>query len=268
MSYLLTSDLHGNPDWFRHILHASHGKQATLIPGDLLDWHDETRTEYQKISVVLNFANAMEARGNSLIFTSGNHDLDEFEIFGDSSDCDLDLCIDDSNWMNFPDLNGLQAVSGYGGYREFEDMVVASIQWIPWDRFGELIEKRVSDLCANASRVAEVKGKKLAFLYHEKPESSFFIEDLVNDYRPDYFFCGHEHEPPFSHGPARLLGETIIINLGQRLDEPLPSHAVLNATDNTLSWYTHVNGFDGQAYDLNELTLKRKYEIAQSNPNI
>jgi Icc-related predicted phosphoesterase len=132
----------------------------------------------------------------------------------------------------------------YGNTKVFEEAVVLAIQWIPWGVDDEWMENQISTEVAKASETAKILNQPLILIYHEDPKSKWFIEDLVLQFQPDYFLCGHEHSKPMLEGsPMRQIGKTVIINTGQNLDAETPCHAILDLETKTLLWkYT----FDGE----------------------
>lgn len=243
MSYLITADIHGNPDWYDHLLRLSEGKVATLIAGDLIDLHDEAQSERAKVACFMGFAEKMEALNRNLVVTSGNHDLDDLELFGDEQ-ITTPYAIPESQWLRFPDRELLLNVSSYNHLREFEDLIVVSIRWQPWSSLSEACscqeETLIESLCADAKDRSQRSGKPVSYLYHERPDSSYFIESLVRRFSPAFFLSGHEHLRPFDSGPVFRFADTVVINAGQKLGGKSPVTGLLFPAENCFAW--HPNG--------------------------
>jgi Icc-related predicted phosphoesterase len=267
VNYLLTTDLHGKPSFYDFVLERSAGYDATLMPGDLIDYHDNSISEKAKIRRVLDFALQMEQARRKLILTSGNHDLDDLVLMSSEVDPEPSMALCDHQWMQFPELNGMTHVSSYGKAVELDDMVVLPIRWHQWASCPDKARDALGEAGAEARATADQLGKKLAFLHHEKPECSWVMEECVRKFQPDYFICGHEHTEPFHSGPARKYENTFVINTGQFLYSEEPAHGILDTDKNLLIWHSHETPEAGLTVDLDDLTTEvPQNEITQPGP--
>jgi len=252
MAYLITADLHGDLDWFAQLKLQSRGHSATLVAGDVLNMHAD-QSEGSKVKPFLELSQDFEQEDKCLLFTSGNHDLDDLVLLDGLDLLGEGLAANDTEWMRFPLENDLSYVSGYETIREFEDLIVISIRWFSW-AFDDLDQElRTEELCKQGFKIAQRKAKRVALLYHEPPESSYFIESLVLRFRPDFFIHGHEHEPPFQKGPVRVVADTIVLNPGQRLQCEKLSYGVLNPDQMYFEWFPN-NGATSERIDLKQFT--------------
>jgi Icc-related predicted phosphoesterase len=61
---------------------------------------------------------------------------------------------------------------------------------------------------------------------------------VLKSYRPDFFVCGHGHDLPYEPGKSwwHNIGETVVVNPGQRLDAPSPNQVILDLVIGKAKW--------------------------------
>ena len=112
-------------------------KGACCVDGDAGAPLDESETKiltdiYSKVKPFLELSQDFEQEDKCLLFTSGNHDLDDLVLLDGLDLLGEGLAANDTEWMRFPLENDLSYVSGYETIREFEDLIVISIRWFSW----------------------------------------------------------------------------------------------------------------------------------------
>ena len=231
MKHLIVNDLHGRQEWMDRILDRSEGIESVILSGDLVDMFNESESEADKVQRVYDFCEAMEAGQQRLVFTSGNHDLDDL-ILEDRPRPPLS----ETEWMRFPVQKKMRFVSGYQSITETADLIITSLRWIPWADenfdFGPNEE-----LLARSSSLARKKGIKWAVVYHEPPAEVPNLSALIAAHAPDYYICGHTHMHPIvSKTPLSRLNKTVVINCGQNLNEAIPVSGILDPSKDCLIW--------------------------------
>ena len=271
MSFIVCPDIHGKREWFNFLSTKGLKHDATLIPGDVLDFNDKSMTEEAKILEFLGFAIEAEKGGRAVIFTSGNHDLDDLPF--------LDVDPKSVEHLYYPYLlrgrpwmevfARFDHATAYSNTRVIGDAVILSLKWIPWGDIHPSVEDAMRVDVARASGVSRMCKLPMIIVYHEAPESRCILEEIVTNYEPAYFLCGHEHSKPLkTQRPARRLNKTTVINVGQNLDAATPCHGILDVKNQTLLWnYTDEGTSHSKTFTLdprsdsetNEITLSYSY---------
>jgi hypothetical protein len=202
-----------------------------ILSGDLLDMHDESECEAEKVRRVYHFCEAMEVQQRRLVFTSGNHDLDDLILEQHPGPP-----LSDMQWMQFPSEQQMRFVSGYQSITETADLLITSLRWIPWAE--EDFDAGPNEaLFQRSSLLARQKGIKWAVVYHEPPGFQPDITALVETHAPDYYICGHIHMGPLEdQTPLSRLNKTVVINCGQDLGRSSPVSGLLDPSEDSLLW--------------------------------
>lgn len=231
MKHLIVNDLHGRQEWMDQLLDWPADLESVILSGDLIDMHDESESEAEKVRRVYSFCEAMEEKQQRLVFTSGNHDLDDLILEQHPGPP-----LSDTEWMRFPARQQMHFVSGYQTITVTDDLLITSLRWIPWADEDFDIEPN-EELFVRSSSLAKEKGIKWAVVYHEPPAHGSMIRALVESHAPDYYICGHDHFGPLKDKtPLRQVHQTVLINCGQDLSRSCPVSGILDPSQDCLLW--------------------------------
>ena len=113
--------------------------------------------------------------------------------------------------------------------------------------FNQSIDKQIAEVAAG--RADAPSGWK--WVYHAPPSSlpvswsgqrhfgDPSLADWIERYKPDFVFCGHVHEAPFSRGGSWVArqGETLVFNPGKQIGG-FPTHIVLDTERREAVWFS------------------------------
>lgn len=250
MKLLLTADIHYSLPQYDWLARVAPGFDAVIVAGDHLDISSHVDGRAQ-IVVVLKYLERI-ARVTRLMVCSGNHDLDSRDEHGEKV----------AKWMSrFRDVD----VPADGDAFSIGEMLFTICPW--WD--GPNAKQRIAlQLARDAARAK----KRWIWIYHAPPagsctslegDRSFGDAELarwMDQYRPDFLFCGHVHNAPFRQGGSWIdrVGPTWVFNAGRQIG-PVPAHIVLSLDNKSALWFSlagpEIAPLDGQpAYPIQKLT--------------
>ncbi len=234
MQILMVSDLHYSLPQLDWLLKVGPRYDLVIIAGDLLDTNSIVGVSAQMV-VILKYLDRLR-REVPLLVCSGNHDLD------------IDLADEDgervSRWVQEARAEGLW-VDGdtvdIGGER------FTICPWWDGETTRAAIDKQIAEVAAG--RADAPSGWK--WVYHAPPSSlpvswsgqrhfgDPSLADWIERYKPDFVFCGHVHEAPFSRGGSWVArqGETLVFNPGKQIGG-FPTHIVLDTERREAVWFS------------------------------
>lgn len=267
MKLLLSADLHGVPADPAQLgnLAQARGGALVVLAGDLLDLFAEEPAAGQAVHVAA-WLRTLAAQAGPVAVCSGNHDVDGGE---------------GAQWLRElgelaePTPTPHARLITDGHHAVLADLVVSVCPYWNILDWGEAHRER---LRAGAERVW-LEGRRLAtqhrlpwaVLHHEPPQGSRIAAGAgrpdaslgpgsrecarwVRESRPDYLFCGHIHQAPFSRGGSwaeQVPGtDTWCFNPGRR--QTGPCLVELDTTARQARWFRCWHTEDHLALGLNK----------------
>lgn len=226
MRVLLTADLHSNTRWFRWLEKEASGYDIIGIAGGLLDLFSDLDPKSQVVQATA-FLRSL-AMKTSVAVCSGNHD--PIDYLPNSR-------IVAPLWLSeLASVDGLIADGAVGIVAE--QLVVTTVPYV------DNVEMKRCLLIDGWTR-SKNRGLPWLVVHHIPPPWHKTTDSeetqagiLVTEFRPDYWFSGHLHELPYvsRSGWRWKVGETTILNAGQRSSAPIPNYVVLSLPTGELTW--------------------------------
>ena len=228
MRVLLTADLHSNQRWFRWLEERATDYDLICIAGDLLNLFSKLNPKDQVVQATA-FLRRLTLK-TCVAVCSGNHDPIDYLP---NSHIVAPL------WLSqlLSDVDGLIADGAVALIAE--RLVITTLPYVDNAdlKRGLLIDGRTRK---------KYTGLPWLVLNHIPPPWHKTADNeeiqagiLLTEFRPDYWLCGHLHELPYvsENGWSWKVGETTVINAGQRDSAPIPNHVVLSLPSGDLDWH-------------------------------
>ena len=148
---------------------------------------------------------------------SGNHDLDEY--------LDIWKCQNPGNITI--DLET----------RIVGEVVVTCLPFI----FGFSTPESTVDAWIEGRNTADLDNLWWLILHHEPPgdlSKAVSVSQLMSDYRPDLFLCGHLHDLPRKKSFSFLHRWVVVLNPGVGADPLIPDRIVIDTQKKLATWYS------------------------------
>lgn len=208
---------------------------AILLPGDLVNTLSIAYLRSSQMSSVREFLQDLTTECSHVAVCSGNHDI----WLGEPK-----------TWLEELKIPHLHNQLSQRFEIKGTSLLVNCLPWIKGqtpDRSSEV------ELILKESSIRKAEVNHWIWLQHEPPfqtqisrtgKSSWGgnpqVNKWVQDYQPDFVFCGHIHEAPFGRGSwNETIGKTRLFNGGraprfQRKAEP--PHLILNLDRHQVIW--------------------------------
>ena len=223
---LITADLHYSLKQFDWLMRVAADFDLVVLAGDHLDMFSTVDGRAQ-ILVVSKYLERL-ASTTQLIVSSGNHDLDSQDSEGERR----------SAWIR--KLRAGIPTDGDGLF--VGDVLFTICPW--WD--GPLAKARLAEQLARDAQ--RVRGKWI-WIYHAPPEGALTAQELsgslgdaeltawVLQYQPDFVFCGHAHNAPFSSRGSWIdkIVNTWVFNAGHQIGD-IPAHIIIDTKAQSAMW--------------------------------
>lgn len=227
MKILHVADLHYDLKKFDWIVDVAPEVDLLVMAGDHLEIANQIERPAQAVVIRKYFQRINKL--TKLVISSGNHDLDERDEFGELT----------SKWMSNMRLFG---VATDGDSFEFDDIFISICPW--WSGRNSQF-----DVIEQLERDAKRSTERWIWIHHAPPEQSptswdgrncYGAEDLrdwITQFQPDLVLSGHIHQSPYVKDGSWVdrIGKTWIFNGGHQPGR-VPSHVLIDLDINMAFW--------------------------------